>query len=124
MVAWLASLVGDVAITSVTLAELLAGVGRLPDGRRKTTLLAVIEEAVEPYRDGRSILAFDDAAARQYAQVLVVRDAAGLPISTADAQIAAICRVHHAALATRNLRTSSAPASNSSTLERSMIDRR
>ncbi|HNP56945.1 MAG TPA: type II toxin-antitoxin system VapC family toxin [Gordonia sp. (in: high G+C Gram-positive bacteria)] len=104
VVAWLASLVGDVAITSVTLAELLAGVGRLPDGRRKTTLLAVIEEAVEPYRDGRSILAFDDAAARQYAQVLVVRDAAGLPISTADAQIAAICRVHHAALATRNLK--------------------
>src|SRR5699024_6267773 len=32
---WLTSLTGGVAVTSVTLAELLAGVGRLSDGRRK-----------------------------------------------------------------------------------------
>src|SRR5690625_6680471 len=35
VVDWLTSLTGGVAITSVTLAELLAGVRRLSDGRRK-----------------------------------------------------------------------------------------
>lgn len=35
VVEWLVSLTGDVAITSIALAELLAGVRRLPDGRRK-----------------------------------------------------------------------------------------
>lgn len=36
VVAWLDSLAGDVAITAITLAEVLANVRRLPDGRRKS----------------------------------------------------------------------------------------
>lgn len=104
VVAWLESLSGDVAITAVTLAELLAGVRRLPNSRRKKALSARIEAAVEPYRDDRSVLAFDDTAAEKYADVLVAREMAGLPISTADAQIAAICRARHATCATRNLK--------------------
>ncbi|WP_199543507.1 hypothetical protein [Prauserella sp. PE36] len=59
---------------------------------------------MEPYRDSRAILSFDDAAAEQYADVLVAREAAGLPISTADAQTAAICLAHDATCATRNLK--------------------
>ncbi|GAB3462494.1 hypothetical protein GCM10027570_48950 [Streptomonospora sediminis] len=38
----------------------------------------------------------------QYGDVLVARERAGLPIRMADAQIAAICRVHGAMCATRN----------------------
>ncbi|MEV7806520.1 type II toxin-antitoxin system VapC family toxin [Microbispora sp. NPDC088329] len=102
VVAWLESLAGDVAITSITLAELLAGVRRLPDGRRRSALSAVIESALQPYRETKAVLAFDDEAADHYAKVLVARERAGLPISTADAQIAAICRSHKAACATRN----------------------
>ncbi|KJQ53546.1 type II toxin-antitoxin system VapC family toxin [Microbacterium sp. SA39] len=102
VLAWLESLAGDVAITAVTLAELLAGVGRLPDGRRKDELSARIAEAIEPFRGGRSILAFDDIAATHYADVLLARESAGLPISTADAQIAAICLANEATCATRN----------------------
>jgi predicted nucleic acid-binding protein len=103
VVVWLESLTGAVAITAVTLAELLAGVRRLPGGRRKKALSTRIEVAVEPYRDDGSVLSFDDAAAEQYADILVARETAGLPISTADAQIAAICRAHNATCATRNL---------------------
>ena len=102
VVAWLEALTGDVAITAITLAELLAGVRRLPDGARKRTLAGRIESVVTPYRDGRSVLAFDDAAANRYADILAARESAGSPISTADAQIAAICRVHDATCATRN----------------------
>lgn len=104
VIAWLESLTGDVAITAVTFAELLAGVGRLPDGRRKAELSTLILTAVEPFRDGRSILAFDESAAHHYADVLQAREAVGLPISTADAQIAAICLDRGATCATRNLR--------------------
>lgn len=100
--AWLESLTGDVAITAVTLAELLAGVRRLPDGRRKSALTTRIDAALEPYRETRSVLAFDDEAADHYADVLVARENAGMPISTADAQSAAICRAHNATCATRN----------------------
>lgn len=104
VVDWLASLAGDVAITSVTLAELLAGVRRLPDGRRKSELTRRIDAALEPYRGSRAVLPFDDVAADRYADVLVARDNAGAPISTADAQIAAICLAHEATCATRNVK--------------------
>jgi predicted nucleic acid-binding protein len=96
------SLTGDVAITAITLAELLAGVRRLPEGRRKSALTMNINTALQPYKDTRSVLAFDAEAAGHYADVFAGREVAGLPISMADAQIAAICRVHAATCATRN----------------------
>lgn len=104
VVEWLVSLTGDVAITSITLAELLAGIRRLPEGRRKDALAHGVEEAVAPYRGSRSVLAFDADAAERYAEVLASREAAGAPISIADAQIAAICLAHGAACATRNVK--------------------
>ncbi|MEA4943534.1 MAG: type II toxin-antitoxin system VapC family toxin [Propionicimonas sp.] len=104
VVAWLKELTDDVSITAITLAELLAGLRRLPDGRRKAELSAGVDRALRPYRDSRAILAFDDDAANHYADVLILREKAGRPISMADAQIAAICRVHHAVCATRNMR--------------------
>ena len=72
VVAWLTSLVGDVAITSVTLAELLAGVRRLPDGRRRDELTRRIDAALAPYRGGRAVLPFDDVAADRYAQIAAI----------------------------------------------------
>ena len=102
VIAWLKGLTGDVAITSITLSELLAGVRRLPTGRRRAALTATIDAALDPYRQTRAILAFDVRAAEHYADVLVAREQTGLPIHFADAQIATICRAHGAACATRN----------------------
>lgn len=104
VVAWLEALTDGVAITTITLAELLAGVRRLPDGRRKTELASAIDAAVRPFRGTTSLLAFDDAAAFEYAEVLSMRAGVGLPISMADAQIAAICRANGATCATRNVK--------------------
>lgn len=104
VVEWLVSLTGDVAITSITLAELLAGVRRLPNGQRKDELAQRIDEAVAPYRGSRSVLTFEDDAAERYAEVLASREAAGAPVSNADAQIAAICLAHGATCATRNVK--------------------
>jgi predicted nucleic acid-binding protein len=102
VVDWMTDLDGDVAITSITLAELWAGVRRLPEGRRKNALGAAVDRTLAPYRGTGAILAFEERAAEQYAEVLKLREDAGLPVSTADAQIAAICRVHGATCATRN----------------------
>lgn len=102
VIAWVESLTDDVAITTITLAELLAGVRRLPLGRRKSDLEAALGAALEPYRNTSSLLVFDDEAAEEYAEVLLAREQAGLPISTPDAQIAAICRANGAICATRN----------------------
>lgn len=90
------------ATTAITLAELLAGLSRLPDGRRKTALTTEIDAALEPYRKTQAILPFDGDAAEHYAEVLSARERAGLPVHTADAQTAAICRAHGASCATRN----------------------
>ncbi|MDN3311015.1 type II toxin-antitoxin system VapC family toxin [Microbacterium oryzae] len=102
VISWLSTVADDVAITSITLAELLAGVRALPDGRRKAALQVAIHEAMLPYRQTDAVLPFDDRAAEQYAEVLELRRQAGLPTSTADAQIAAICRAKGAVCATRN----------------------
>ena len=104
VVAWLESLSGEVSIAAITLAELLAGVRRLPDGRRRAALAARIDAALQPYRNSRAVLAFDHEAAGHYADIFAARDRAGLPISMADAQIAAICRSNDAVCATRNVK--------------------
>jgi len=49
------------------------------------------------------VLSFDSAAAKAYAAIAASRRAAGRPIMEADCQIAAIARVHKAAVATRNV---------------------
>jgi toxin FitB len=92
---------GEVYLTAVTTAELRYGVARLPDGHRKTDLADRIQLTIDEDFTGR-ILSFDDDAAAYYADIVINRERRGLPISMADAQIAAICRHHGADLATRN----------------------
>jgi toxin FitB len=92
----------DVLVTAVTAAELMYGVARLPDGRRKRELHIKVEGLLtEDFQD--QILPFDAPAATHYAEIVASREHAGRPISMADAQIAAICRNWRAGLATRNV---------------------
>ncbi len=92
----------DVFLTAITVAELLYGVRRLPDGRRRSRLAELVDEMLDEEFDGR-IAAFDATAARHYAQLVSDRDQAGRPISMADGQIAAIARSYGAQIATRNV---------------------
>ena len=50
------------------------------------------------------MLPFDAAAAGRYGSIVDGRERAGRPIDGFDAQIASICQVHGATLATRNTR--------------------
>ena len=102
VIAWLDSQPAEeTAVTAITVAELRYGVRRLPGGRRKAELSEAVSALVDTDFRGR-VEAFDVLAAEQYADVVTIRERAGRPISTSDAQIAAICRVLNATLATRN----------------------
>jgi predicted nucleic acid-binding protein len=92
----------DLHLTAITVAELLYGVARLPDGRRKALLAEQIGVMLESQFDHR-VTAFDETAAAHYADIVARRERAGRPVTTADAQIAAICRSHDATIATRNI---------------------
>jgi toxin FitB len=88
-------------ITTVSQAEVLAGLATMPLGRKRAALEAAASEmfAIDfAYR----ILPFDENAARAYAEVLAARQAAGRPIAALDAQIAGITLARDARLVTRN----------------------
>jgi toxin FitB len=102
VIAWLDSLPADeAAITAITAAELRYGVRRMPDGHRKSELSEAVNALINADFRNR-VEPFDVLAADQYADVVTRREQAGQPISISDAQIAAICRVLSATLATRN----------------------
>lgn len=89
--------------TSITKAEILYGIGRLPSGRRKATLTEAAERMFAGAFAAR-LLPFDATAAVRYAEIVVARERAGAPVETLDAQIAAIALARGAAVATRNVR--------------------
>ncbi|MBS1855473.1 MAG: type II toxin-antitoxin system VapC family toxin [Acidobacteria bacterium] len=91
----------DIYTTAITVAEVLYGIEALPAGKRRTKLLAAVEKMFAEQFDGR-VLPFDEGAARVFAGIATARAAAGRPISQFDAMIAAIARLHRAAVATRN----------------------
>ncbi|NDP39740.1 MAG: type II toxin-antitoxin system VapC family toxin [Rhodoferax sp.] len=90
-------------LTTVNLAELLAGVEVLPAGRRRDALRQALTAQLEPLFEGR-ILPFDNKAAEAFARVNASVVVSGNTISFADCAIAAIARAHGYSVATRNVR--------------------
>lgn len=88
--------------TTICEAELLRGLALLPAGRRRSALEDATHRMFAEILAGR-VLPFDRAAASAYAMLGAQRRLKGRPIPTLDAQIAAIARVHGAAVATRNV---------------------
>ncbi|WP_066530349.1 type II toxin-antitoxin system VapC family toxin [Corynebacterium bouchesdurhonense] len=104
VVKWVGSLNEVVGTTAVNAAELRAGLRLMPMGRRRAQLERLIFGHLESFDQTGSILAFDQLAATDYAEVIFARMTAGYPISAQDAMIAAICRARGCTLATRNVK--------------------
>ncbi len=75
-------------LSSVTLAELLFGIGALPAGKRKDMLAQTLDGLMDLFRD--RILPFDIDAARHYANMAVTAKVAGRGFPTPDGYISAI----------------------------------
>lgn len=92
----------SVFTTTITRAEILFGIQRMPAGARRDELRDAATKIFDIDLDGQ-VLSFDSAAADELAEISAARRTAGRPISQFDAQIAAITRSRGARLATRNV---------------------
>ena len=90
-------------MTTVNLAELLAGVEVLPAGRRRDALAQALSTQVVALFGGR-ILPLDAEAAKVFAKTCASAQAHGNAMEFADCAIAAIAGAHGFAVATRNTR--------------------
>lgn len=98
---WLAAQAAEtVFLSSVTVAELLFGIGALPRGRRKDRLAATLDGVLDLF--SARILPFDTAAARRYADLALKARAAGKASPRPDGYIAAIAAAHGFAVASRD----------------------
>lgn len=102
VLAWLdAQSAETLYLSSVTLAELLFGIGALPAGRRRDALARTLDGLHALF--GERVLAFDTAAARHHARLAIAARAAGAGFPTPDGYIAAIAASRGFAVATRDV---------------------
>ena len=88
--------------TSISVAEILRGLYRMPEGRRRADLERRFHAFM--WRAFRNdVIDFDAAAAEAYARFAVEREHAGKAVTGPDAMIAGIASVHGADIATRNV---------------------
>lgn len=87
--------------TAISKAELYYGIRLQSEGKRREQLSKAVNEL---FRDGLDprLLSFDSRCTEFFAEIASSRRFAGLSISIADAQIAAICRQRQMTLVTRN----------------------
>ncbi|NIK57679.1 type II toxin-antitoxin system VapC family toxin [Kribbella shirazensis] len=98
---WLQSIPGEeLCATAISAAEIHHGIEQMPTGRRRRQVRDAADVAFAVVE--ADLLSFTAEAAMAYSVVMRDRRRAGLPIEPFDAQIAAICLVEQAALATRN----------------------
>lgn len=92
----------ELCTTAISEAELAYGLALLPKGCRREALAQAVARLLGEGLGGR-VLPFDRAATAAYGIFAAARRAAGRPVATADAQIAAIAATRGAALlATRD----------------------
>jgi hypothetical protein len=99
---WREQPIGTLFTTTITLAEILAGIGILPDGKRRAQKQEAAERIFSTVFP-QKILPFDEAAARVYAGMITVRRKLGRTTDPFDIQIAAIAKARGMAVATRNV---------------------
>ena len=92
---------GQCAIAAPVWHELIYGVARLPDGRRRNTLDFYVQSIV---RDRFPVLPYDLSAAEWHARERVRLEATGKVTPFIDGQIAAIASTQNLVLVTSNTR--------------------
>jgi predicted nucleic acid-binding protein len=102
VLSWLRSQAREqLATTSVTVAEVGAGLAVMPTGARRRDLQSRWDRLLQA-GFGERVLAFDDTAAAVYPEIYAKRRRMGRPAGGFDMQIAAIARCRDAVVATRD----------------------
>jgi predicted nucleic acid-binding protein len=104
VVAWIrARDLDELAVSAISVAEILRGIYLLPAGRRRTHLHENFGHFLAESVPNR-IFSFDIAAAETCGQLSAERKKSGFNTDEVDLMIAAITLTHNAKLATRNTR--------------------
>ncbi len=102
VVAWIDSQVLETLyLTAIGVTELRYGIAVLPDGGKKASLRASLDERILPVFESR-ILPFDVAAAEFCAEIRARLRTLGQGIGTADSYVAAIAAAGNFIVATRD----------------------
>ena len=88
--------------TAISRSEIVYGIRRMPDGLRRGRLERAAQRMFDQEFDGR-VLPFDARAADAYADIRIMRTQLGRPVATEDGMIAAIAKIHGAAVVTRDV---------------------
>lgn len=91
------------AITTISIAEILRGIWRLPAGRRREALMTGFDHFMRATLSERTV-SFDRSAAYAFGPLAARKVMAGVNADTVDLMIAAIALSRDAAIATRNTR--------------------
>lgn len=91
---------GELGTASVVWGELVYGVERMPQGRRRNTVEGFLSALQQ---SDLQILPYDQAAADWQGRERARLEAAGLPRPFVDSQIAAVAWRHRVTLVTRNV---------------------
>jgi predicted nucleic acid-binding protein len=94
---------GILYLPSVALAELLAGIEIMPEGRRKGSMLQSVRALLQQLTSQR-VLPFDVEAAEAYSLLTARARSEGVSVALGDGEIGAIAHVHGLAVATRDER--------------------
>lgn len=92
----------ELCITAVTQFEVLSGIEKLAEGRKRRALEGALSQAMEMF-EGR-VLPFDRLAAEAAGNLYGARRRGGRTVGMADTQIAGIAISVNASVATRNTR--------------------
>jgi predicted nucleic acid-binding protein len=101
VIAWLLRNDAELALPTVTIAEIAFGIGKIrPDERA-----ARLERGLSAWRHrfADRIFPFTEAAALAYGDIMSVALRQGRPMTAPDGMIAAIARINGGRLATRNV---------------------
>ena len=102
VIAWLVRSDAELALSTVTIAEIAFGINRIRPDQRAVRLEQGLIEWRHRFAD--RIFGLTEAAALAYGDIMGAAVRQGHPMSAPDGMIAAIARINGAQLATRTLR--------------------
>ena len=99
--AWLVRNDAELALPTVTIAEIAFGIGKIHPDQRTARLERGLTSWRRRFAD--RIFAFTEAAALAYGEIMSAAARQGRPMTAPEGMIAAIARINWGRLATRNL---------------------